>query len=87
MRRPLGCALVLAAFAAALAAPPVHAQSETTRLVTIAARSCPTYDAITANRATPFHHRDAFVRFRPYASSGSWGGSDPLAELARTPTQ
>lgn len=41
-------------------------------------------DAIKANRATPFHHQDAFVRFRPYASSGSWGGRDPLAAL--TPT-
>src|SRR5687768_2154421 len=36
-------------------------------------------DAIKANRSTPFHHQDAFVRFRPYASSGTWGGSDPLA--------
>ena len=38
-------------------------------------------DAIKANRVTPFHHQDAFVRFRPYASSGSWGGSDPLAAI------
>ena len=37
-------------------------------------------DAIKANRKTPFHHQDAFVRFRPYASAGTWGGSDPLAE-------
>ncbi len=43
-------------------------------------------NAIKANRATPFHHQDAFVRFRPYASSGNWGGSDPLAAIvpART---
>jgi hypothetical protein len=38
-------------------------------------------DAIKANRVTPFHHQDAFVRFRPYASSGTWGGGDPLAAL------
>ena len=39
-------------------------------------------DAIKVNRQTPFHHQDAFVRFRPHASSGSWGGRDPLAEVA-----
>lgn len=38
-------------------------------------------DAIKANRATPFHHQDAFVRFRPYASAGAWKGRDPLAGL------
>ncbi len=36
-------------------------------------------DAIKAHRVTPFHHQDAFVRFRPYASTGSWGGRDPVA--------
>jgi hypothetical protein len=36
-------------------------------------------NAIKADRATPFHHQSAFVRFRPYASSGTWGGRDPLA--------
>jgi hypothetical protein len=38
-------------------------------------------DAIKADRANTFHHQEAFVRFRPYASSGSWGGGDPLAAL------
>ena len=36
-------------------------------------------DAIKADRRKTFHHQEAFVRFRPYASSGSWGGGDPLA--------
>lgn len=36
-------------------------------------------NAIKADRATPFHHQSAFIRFRPYASSGSWNGRDPLA--------
>jgi hypothetical protein len=38
--------------------------------------------AIEADRAQPFHHESAFVRFRPYASRGSWDGRDPLAGLA-----
>jgi hypothetical protein len=37
--------------------------------------------AIEADRARPFHHESAFIRFRPYASRGSWGGRDPLAGL------
>lgn len=39
-------------------------------------------NAIKRDRANTFHHQEAFVRFRPYASTGSWGGRDPLAELA-----
>jgi hypothetical protein len=37
--------------------------------------------AVAADRARPFHHESAFVRFRPYASAGSWNGHDPLAGL------
>ncbi len=35
--------------------------------------------AVRADRARPFHHESAFIRFRPYASQGSWDGRDPLA--------
>jgi hypothetical protein len=37
--------------------------------------------AVRADRARPFHHESAFVRFRPYASHGSWDGRDPLATI------
>jgi hypothetical protein len=37
--------------------------------------------AVRADRARPFHHESAFVRFRPYASQGDWDGRDPLAGL------
>ena len=36
--------------------------------------------ALAADRAQPFHHESAFVRFRPYAAEGSWNGRDPLAD-------
>jgi hypothetical protein len=42
--------------------------------------------AVNADRAKPFHHESAFVRFRPYASEGSWDGRDPLAEMAQPPS-
>jgi hypothetical protein len=35
--------------------------------------------AVRADRAKPFHREAAFVRFRPYASQGTWGDRDPLA--------
>jgi hypothetical protein len=41
--------------------------------------------ALRANSARPFHHESAFIRFRPYASKGEWGGRDPLADQMLTP--
>lgn len=38
--------------------------------------------AVKADRERPFHHESAFIRFRPYASHGSWDGGDPLATAA-----
>ena len=38
--------------------------------------------AVKADRERPFHHESAFIRFRPYASQGSWDGRDPLAVVA-----
>jgi len=37
--------------------------------------------AVRADRARPFHHESAFVRFRPLASHGQWDGRDPLAAV------
>jgi hypothetical protein len=37
--------------------------------------------AVKADRERPFHHESAFIRFRPYASAGSWDGRDPLAAV------
>ena len=38
------------------------------------------HDAIAAGRAKPFHHQEAFIRFRPVASSGHLDGANPLPE-------
>lgn len=39
-------------------------------------------DAIDADAAQPFHHRSAFVRFRPYHVEGRLTGANPLDEGA-----
>jgi hypothetical protein len=44
-------------------------------------------NAIKADRANTFHHQQAFVRFRPYASRGVWHGRDPLADYLATPVR
>ncbi len=38
--------------------------------------------AIKADRRRAFHHESAFIRFRPYRSSGRWDGADPLADTS-----
>lgn len=43
-------------------------------------------DAVGAHHARPFHHRSAFVRFRPCASKGLWDGIDPLCTQATSAT-
>lgn len=37
--------------------------------------------AVEIDRADPFHHESAFVRFRPLSSQGKWDGRDPLATV------
>lgn len=37
--------------------------------------------AVRVDRAKSFHRESAFIRFRPYASQGSWDGGDPLATV------
>lgn len=39
-------------------------------------------NAIKSDRKKSFHHQEAFVRFRPYATAGTWAGSDPLADYS-----
>jgi hypothetical protein len=40
--------------------------------------SAPHPAAITEDRRKPFHHMEAFIRFRPYTTSGSLNGKNPL---------
>jgi hypothetical protein len=40
--------------------------------------------AVASDRQRAFHRHSAFIRFRPYASRGEWGGRDPLAASAVT---
>ena len=43
--------------------------------------------AITADRGKPFHHQEAFIRFRPIAESGSLDGTNPLAAASVLPAR
>jgi hypothetical protein len=40
--------------------------------------------AMATDRGHPFHHRSAFIRFRPLTTRGRWGDRDPLAAVAAT---
>jgi hypothetical protein len=42
-------------------------------------------DAIASGVANPFHHEQAFIRFRPYGSHGRLDGKNPLAESWLSP--
>ncbi len=42
-------------------------------------------DAIANGEARPFHHEQAFIRFRPYGSHGHLDGKNPLAEAWMSP--
>jgi len=43
-------------------------------------------DAVARGEAKPFHHRQAFIRFRPYSTRGSLAGANPLAESWLSPS-
>jgi hypothetical protein len=42
-------------------------------------------NAIAEGESEPFHHQQAFIRFRPYAAAGHLDGKNPLAEGAPVP--
>ena len=44
-------------------------------------------DAIANGEARPFHHEQAFIRFRPFASQGHLEGKNPLPETWMAPAQ
>ena len=74
-------------WATALARPPflstfsLWESSDAARAYTYSAGE-PHHDAIAAGRAKPFHHQEAFIRFRPYAPVGHLDGRNPLPESA-----
>jgi hypothetical protein len=43
-------------------------------------------DAIAAGEAKPFHHESAFIRFRPYGSTGGLEGKNALHADWMTPS-
>ena len=44
-------------------------------------------NAIKADRKEPFHHHEAFARFRPYRAEGEWNGLTALSGLGQAPVQ
>lgn len=48
-------------------------------------RSGSHHAAVAVDKNRPFHRHSAFIRLRPYATAGSWGGADPLSGLLRSP--
>jgi hypothetical protein len=73
-------------WATALARPPFVSTfslwQNTVALATYAyGRAEPVHpDVIAENETKPFHHQQAFIRFRPYGSIGGLDGTNPLAE-------
>jgi hypothetical protein len=43
--------------------------------------------AISADRAKAFHHQEAFIRFRPYTSTGTLAGTNPLPHVRVSATE
>lgn len=85
--RPLADAEGLV-WATALARPPFVATCslwESTRALSTYAysRGRPAHaDAVAADRADPFHHQEAFIRFLPLQMRGRLGGRNPLPAAA-----
>jgi hypothetical protein len=44
-------------------------------------------NAIKADRKEPFHHHEAFARFRPYRAAGEWNGLTALDGVGQAPVQ
>jgi Domain of unknown function DUF11 len=85
MRSPIACALLVASLAGLAAAPPALAEQK--RLVTIAARWCPSYTDITANRARNniMESLQNLGADTPYGKNGIPLNVDPVIEAQVQP--